>query len=131
MTLQNPWPIVGFVPDYGIGVTVTQRNLTTGEEESVISESDGSFLLDPINLPSSADEELGDIIRITAPELGYYAEVIVNVELYPDGVEVVLTNNPITMAAVIPSGVMAKFPHMSDRVMAFPGNVSVGRGGLG
>lgn len=127
MTLQTPFPIVGFVPDYGIGVTVTQRNLTTGEEESVVTASDGSFLLDPINLPSSANEELGDIIRITSE--GFYAEVIVNVSLYPDGIEVTLTNNPVTMATVIPSGVMAKFATMEG--WGIPGNVTVGRSGLG
>jgi len=120
----------GIVPDSGIGVTVKGTNLTTNESESVTSAGDGSFFLDAANMmPTGYNSELGDIIRITSA--GYYAEVIVNVELYPDGVEVVLTNNPVTMASVIPSGVMAKFPKTDDWRMGMPGGVSVGRSGLG
>ncbi len=125
---QNPFPIYGFAPNLGANIKITQKNLTTGEEESVYSASDGSFLCDPANLPSGYDAELGDIIRITAPALGYYAEVIVNTDLYPSGVAVVLTNNPTVMATVIPSGVMAKFPTLGSRIN---GNVSVDRGGIG
>ncbi len=125
---QSPFPIYGFAPDNGVNVLITMKNLSTAEEETVYSASDGSFLCDPANLPSGYDAEKGDIIRITAPALGYYAQVIVNTELYPDGIAVVLTNNPVTMATVIPSGVMAKFPTLGSRIN---GNVSVDRGGLG
>ena len=128
--MQNPWIIYGFAPNNGINVKIVGKNLTTNEEEVVFSSVDGSFIIDAANmLPSGYSAELGDKIRITSGE--YYAEVIVNVELYPDGIQVVLTNNPVTMAAVIPSGVMAKFPKIDDWRMGLPGSICVGRGGLG
>lgn len=127
--MQNPFPIWGVAPNNGVNVAIKMKNITTGEEETVYSASDGSFLCDPANLTSGYNAELGDLIRITSE--GYYAEVIVNTDLYPDGIEVVLTNNPVTMATVIPSGVMAKFPKTDDWRMGMPGGVSVGRSGLG
>lgn len=125
--MQNPFPIFGFVPAYGANVKVVGKNLTTGEEEEVFSDIDGSFIVDAANMLPTGYSDLGDIIRVTAPELNVYGEVICDPDAYPDGREVSLTK-VVSMATIIPSGVMAKFPTIMSKIQ---GNVSVERGGLG
>lgn len=63
---QNPYPIVGIFSLVGVptqGITITGTNITSGGSEQVVTDTDGSFLIDPANMGGYND---GDVIRIQA-----------------------------------------------------------------
>lgn len=120
----NPWPLWGVVADQGVNVQVTAENLSTHEFETCYTSSDGSFILDAANFPTGYNEELGDIIRITAGV--YYAEASVDTFLYPAGREVNLNK----LLSILTGGGVNKFSHMEDRWNAIPGSVGACRSGL-
>lgn len=126
---QNPWPMYGYAPGNGVNVAVTQKNLSTNEEETVTTASDGSFILDPANL-ASGYSELGDIIRVTSGI--YFKEVVCDTATYPDGREIVL--DQIIPTPPIPTYVFAgtskKFVKMEDRLV-LAGGMPSRRSGLG
>lgn len=78
---QDPYPIYGKVLYRAGGYTVTLLNITTGESLTEVTESDGSFVLDPANLDSGYSDS--DMLKVTY--VSSYKFVVINITDYPDG----------------------------------------------
>ncbi len=80
---QNPYPIVGILQNARAGVTVKGINLNTGGTETVITETDGSYIIDPANMTGGYSD--GDVINIISGD--WFINVRIDLENYPDGIE--------------------------------------------
>ena len=78
---QNPYPIIGIIQNTRAGVAVNGINLNTGGTESVFTESDGSYIIDPANMTGGYSD--GDIIRISSGS--WVINVKIDLTNYPDG----------------------------------------------
>lgn len=80
---QNPYPIVGILQSARAGITVNGINLNTGGTESVITELDGSYIIDPANMSGGYSD--GDIIKIYSGT--WYINIKIDLISYSDGIE--------------------------------------------
>ncbi len=80
---QNPYPIVGILQGARAGVTVKSVNLNTGGTEEVVTETDGSYIIDPANMTEGYSD--GDIIRISSGD--WFIHVRIDLTNYPGGIE--------------------------------------------
>lgn len=84
---HDPYPIFGRVYRDGViqtGISITIRNDSKGEEETVTTNEYGEYVVDLGNLPSGWNE--GDIIKITCNGTTNIRKL--NTALFPDGREV-------------------------------------------
>jgi hypothetical protein len=87
-----PYPIYGYIlPAYLINVVVIAVNQTTLESISILSETDGSYLIDCANFTSGYTN--GDIIELSVYH--YKTQATINMILSPAGVQANITITPV------------------------------------
>lgn len=104
---QNPFPVFGKIIDRGSGIVVTMLNLRTNESDTAITDTDGSFVLDPSNTDNGYEE--GDILRISAMSSTRFIKV--DTQLNPGGVNADLIDTLITYNKSIISRKGLTVPH--------------------
>lgn len=81
---MNPYPIYGLFLNHGAGELVYLFSIRTGESDSVRTESDSSYLLDPANFPNEYID--GDQLRVQSGDA--FKIVTIDIINSPDGIKV-------------------------------------------